>query len=535
MVLLQLYIKVSEDSPKELQRGELGRGEGDSQTTGAVELLDPHLPSLSQYWLAALKDHAYLSLPPQFSSQLPSAGGTFYSTNVMESVKPYYEANWPSLLHAAATWLESRGLEETVDSVPSPFPVGSSLLPATDQRHDWFHLILGLAVQALCTPATLDHPLTVLSCLHGLRRLLRSEYSRGELAADCQLAIETLNVLHRLLLTCQSHTVHMIVLEIATLVGNALQHVAISTTAELEEGPERSRFKLEAVIEPGKSCVYGLLEVSACCLLRLVPDLKPKESEVSSLVIAAHHPGSPSQEELNIITQAVSILVTAVSLCTPHACVHILPSVLHLFLYTLKYTATLSHHFQPTSNLQSLRQLCAMLPLLDEHHGGTVRLVLQSALATILGVEEREETEKGSLVDMEEETKLMVVAILLHIAAADICPAPSKLFDGCVKLFKQCLQSTRSKVGDSVLPPLVCTMHCHHTPPPSTSPAPVEGATNMQVSLYNEGICHIHALHPCPGARGGEGGGGGGEGCRGGCGSHTGTGDTAGPHTRTEQ
>ena len=462
--LMQLYIKVSEDSPKELQKGELGRGEGDSQTSGAVELLNPHLPSLSQYWLAALKDHAYLSLPPQFSSQLPSAGGTFYSTNVMESVKPYYEANWPSLLHAAATWLESRGLKETVGSAPSPFPVGSSLLPAADQRHDWFHLILGLAVQALCTPATLDHPLTVLSCLHGLRRLLRSEYSRGELGADCQLAIEMLNVLHRLLLTCQSHTVHTIVLEIATLVGSALQHVA-RTTAELEEGSERSRFKLEAVIEPGKSCVYGLLEVSACCLLRLVPDLKPKESEVSSSVIAAHHPGSPSQEELNIITQAVSILVIAVSLCTPHACVHILPSVLHLFLYTLKYTSTLSHHFQLASNLQSLRQLCAMLPLFDERHGGTVRLVLQSALATILGVEERGETEKGSLVDMEEETKLMVVAILLHIAAADICPAPSKLFDGCVKLFKQCLQSTRSKVGDSVLLPLVWTMHHHHTIP----------------------------------------------------------------------
>ena len=460
-LLLQLYIKVSEDSPKELQKGELGGAEGDSQTSGAVELLDPHLPSLSQYWLAALKDHAYLSLPSQFSSQLPSAGGTFYSTNVMESVKPYYEANWPSLLHAAATWLESRGLKETVSSVASPFPVGSSLMPATDPRHDWFHLILGLAVQSLCTPATLDHPLTVLSCLHGLRRLLSSEYSRGELAADCQLAIEMLSVFHRLLLTSQSHTVHVVVLEIATLVGNALQHVA-STKTELEEESEKGRFKLEAVIEPGKSCVYGLLEVSACCLLRLVPDLKPKESQVSSSVITAHHPGSPSKEELSIITRAVSILVTAVSLCTPHACVHILPSVLHMLLSTLKYTSTLSHNFQPTSNLQSLRQLCGMLPLSDEHHGGTVRAVLQSALATVLGVEERAETEKGLLVDMEEETKLMVVAILLHIPTADICPAPSKLFDGCVKLFKQCLQSTRSKVGDGLTRSfllLYCTMY----------------------------------------------------------------------------
>lgn len=100
-----------------------------------------------------------------------------------------------------------------------------------------------------------------------------------------------------------------------------------------------------------------------------------------------------------------------------------------------------------------------MLPLSDEHHGSTVRAVLQSALATVLGVEERGETEKGSLVDMEEETKLMVVAILLHIPTADICPAPSELFDGCVRLFKQCLQSTRSKVGDRLTQSFLRTMH----------------------------------------------------------------------------
>lgn len=429
----------------------------DSQASGAVELLDPHLPSLSQYWLAALKDYAYLSLPSQFGTQLPPAGGTFYSNNTMESVKPYYEANWPSLLHAAAIWLESKGLKESSQQPPvggdpstQPIPFGNSLMPAADVKYEYFHLILGLAVQALCIPATLDHPPTVLSCLHALRRLLRSNYSRGELASDCQLAIEMLNVLHRLLLTCQSHSMHVIVLEIATLVGNALQLAAgIKVEPTTTEGGELelSSFKPESTIEPGKSCAHALLEVSACCLLRLVPALRPGDSEVPSKSSAAmvHHSGSLSKEEHSIIAQSVSILVTAVSLCTPRACIQMLPSVLHMLLSALKYTSLVSP-LQPTSILQSLRQLCTTLPLSDEQYGSGVVGVLQSALATVLGVEDRGAMEKGLLAEMDKETRLLVVAILLHAPAANICPPDSKLFDGCVLLFKHCLQSGKSKV-----------------------------------------------------------------------------------------
>ena len=453
----------------------------DSQASGAVELLDPHLPSLSQYWLAALKDHAYLSLPPQFGTQLPSAGGTFYSNNTMESVKPYYEANWPSLLHAAAIWLESKGLKETSQQAPvggdpsahppegidpsaqppvgidpsaQPIPFGNSLMPAADAKYECFHLILGLAVQALCIPATLDHPPTVLSCLHTLRRLLLSKYSRGELSSDSQLAIEMLNVLHRLLLTCQSHGMHFIVLEIAVLVGDTLL-LAGSTKTELTTGGgelELSSFKLENALEPGKSCAYALLEVSACCLLRLVPDLRPRDSEVpsNSSAVLVRHSGSPSLEEHNIIARSVSILVTAVSLCTPQACIQMLPSVLHMLLSALKYTSLLSS-LQPTSILQSLRLLCTVLPLSDEQYGSGVVSVLQSALATVLGVEEKGAMEKGLLAEMEEETRLLVVAVLLRAPVASICPPASELFDGCVLLFKQCLQSGMSKVRNGSL------------------------------------------------------------------------------------
>lgn len=45
-----------------------------------LSLVASELGSLVQYWLAALRDSALLSLPPEFSSQLPSEGGTYYTS-----------------------------------------------------------------------------------------------------------------------------------------------------------------------------------------------------------------------------------------------------------------------------------------------------------------------------------------------------------------------------------------------------------------------------------------------------------------------
>ena len=56
--------------------------------------LQGELPSLSKYWLAALKDHALLSLPSEFKSQLPFEGGAFYSNDTVESARPHYRATW---------------------------------------------------------------------------------------------------------------------------------------------------------------------------------------------------------------------------------------------------------------------------------------------------------------------------------------------------------------------------------------------------------------------------------------------------------
>ena len=449
-----MYIKVSDDTTRELQLGE----ELPEDQANAAELLDPHLPGLSQYWLAALRDHAYLTLPSKFGPQLPPSGGTFYSNDVMESVKLYYEANWPSLLHAAAIWLDSKGFESEGKSIPpfqQPHTTEGNLLSRhapfngslADVRLDHFHLILGLAVRSLCTPAVLDHPLTVLNCLKALQQLLHSTFARREVSSDSQLTIELLSVLHRLLLTCQSQRMHVLVMDIAALLGSALLESASSGGGSPEQGGDG--FSLEEDVAPGKSCVHALMEVSACCLLRLIPTLRPKEAEPASGV-ASKQPGFPSADELSIVSRAVALLVIASRLCTPQACVQVLPPVLHMLLSALSHASSLRPQPSPTMSaiLQSLKLLSTSLPLSDDQRGPRLVRILQSAVTSILGIGEPDGNEaESSLASMDTETRLLAIAILLSVPAA-ICPPSSSLFDGCVHLFKQCLESGNLKVRE---------------------------------------------------------------------------------------
>lgn len=448
-----------------------------SQSSGAMELLDPHLPGLSQYWLAALKDQAYLSLPPHFVTQLPPSGGTFYSNDVMDCVKPYYQDNWPSLLHAAAMWLASKGfaslekkLSKEGKSLPQPqlIPQGSQMLPPgvpsglvqkTDARHDYFHLVLGLAVQSLCIPATLDEPQTVAHCLRAVKRLFKANFSRELLASDSQLSIEVLSVMHRILLTCQSKAMHTVALEIALLVGEALKQSVESPSpsppAEAESSNDvPTKFTLESNLEPGKSCVYALLEVSACCLLSLVPGLKPKDpaGTTPTSAVAAQPPRPLTSDENIVISHAIKVLVLAASLCAPDAIVQCLPSVLHLLLSAVQYTSKQASQLPAASlsvasGLQNLKQLVSALPLSHKEQGGCLLDILQSALASVLGVGVADMGDgSGDYSDMDAETRLLVMAVLVLSPAEGVCPPGSALFTSSVELCKTCLQSEQSKV-----------------------------------------------------------------------------------------
>jgi len=467
--------------------------EPQSSASGTSELLDPHLPSLSKFWLAALKDKACLFLPLELQDQLPQPRrGMFYSIDVMDEVKQYYEANWSSLLLAAAIWLQERGfvkdgeekdesaeLGVTPASLPVPLlPDSASSVPATstsdspkpsttsNPRQDKFHLLLGLAVQSLCTPATLDQTHVLSNCLRTLRELLGSTVAQEVLTSDCRVGMELLGVMHRLLLTCSSFSIHTTAMQVAGMIGDILVKAASSfktsedTSSALEskddaEVSKDDRIRPEASIEPGKSCAYAVLQVAACSLLRLVPSLRNSSPLGSQHTLLSSQP--PKSEELIVILHSVRVLDGVIGMCDPEGTLAVLPPVLHLLLSTLAYMCALEKSTNlatvvseiTASGMQSLGQICAVLPLSDAQVGEQLTTIVQSALVSVLGKHAAHvpgAKEEAELAKIDDGTRLLIAAVLLLRTSEDICPAPSNLFDGCILLFKHCLSSSDVKV-----------------------------------------------------------------------------------------
>ncbi|PIO54526.1 hypothetical protein TELCIR_24110, partial [Teladorsagia circumcincta] len=84
----EVYVTaIAQETDTNENRKETGDDE-DINVLGASEsllsLVRPELDSLVCYWLAALRDSALLSLPAQFSDQMPSSGGAFYKAESAE-------------------------------------------------------------------------------------------------------------------------------------------------------------------------------------------------------------------------------------------------------------------------------------------------------------------------------------------------------------------------------------------------------------------------------------------------------------------
>lgn len=114
-------------------------GDGEDEAEGLSSLVAAELPSLSKHWLAALKDHALLSLGPEFKSQLPYEGGAFYTQDTIELARPHYRQAWPPILHAASVWLARGGGFDNVSNEKTELDVTGSanigLGPANATRY----------------------------------------------------------------------------------------------------------------------------------------------------------------------------------------------------------------------------------------------------------------------------------------------------------------------------------------------------------------------------------------------------------------
>uniref|UniRef100_A0A8C1ICG2 HEAT repeat-containing protein 5A n=1 Tax=Cyprinus carpio TaxID=7962 RepID=A0A8C1ICG2_CYPCA len=428
------------------------QGSRQRERAGLLKLVQTDLATLSRLWLAALQDHGLLTLPSQYSSQLPSTGGSFYTAETVEQARPHYSSAWATILHATALWLNSTGFI-MVDEGPAnlsrpvtPTSMGqstslSSVKSPEDVSTDRLHLILGISVEFLCSPHSGDQMENISSCLQALQALLEVPWPRSKVGNDQALSVELLSVLHRLIVTRESPSIQLAVLELVRqIVCAAQEHVKEKRhSAEVDDGaaeketvPEFGEGRDTGGLVPGKSLVFGALELCLCMLVRKLPQLSPKLA------------GSPtgrggqtcflSKTDCRLVTSALAILSELPSICSPEGSVSVLPTVLYLLLGVLREAVKGSVGAESgqlvPGILQALRTvLTSPMSRAEKSHGAWTEL-LRCALHTLL--------ESWHTVD--EVTMLTSLTIFLLYASAEVT-AVEPLQTRCIQAFRASLES----------------------------------------------------------------------------------------------
>ncbi|XP_063929374.1 HEAT repeat-containing protein 5B isoform X4 [Zophobas morio] len=422
-----------------------------------LTLVQPELVSLSRHWLAALKDHALLSLPAEFASQLPHDGGAFYTNDTMESSRPHYMASWPPILHAAALWLNSGGFDKLCSERDNNDNANNN---AVDSCGDKFHLLFGICMEALCSPRSIEPLESIITCLKALYTLLDSTYARELILVDNSLGIELCNVLHRLILTRDNHTCQLLCMEVLKQVIKAAQeklekekknklneissnNQQESSTADIDllgEGGECGD------ILPGKSLVFSVLEVCLCLLVRQLPSLSPSPN--STIVNSLRIMQTPD-ESGRLIAASLSCMENLHKLCSPQGAISILPTVLYLTTGVIKEMATknindvtiLANNASVQAALHCLKILATDRYCNDPRSCDTWQKLLQSALAKIIDLAKTGSDETK----LDEVTMMLAIAVFVLHAPSRVVTAPNLQYP-CINHFRQCLQNSNSTV-----------------------------------------------------------------------------------------
>ncbi|XP_018322639.1 HEAT repeat-containing protein 5B isoform X2 [Agrilus planipennis] len=431
-----------------------------------LALVQPELVNLSQHWLAALRDHALLSLPAEFGSQLPHDGGAFYTNDTMESSRPHYAATWPSILHAAALWLNAGGYE-TLQNPPTSTNDNENINndnannnQSLDSGSDKFHLLFGICMEALCSPRSVEPLESIITCLQALYTLLDSPWARNLLMVDRTLGIELCNVLHRLLLTRDNHSAQLLCMLVLKQVIRAAQEDLDQQKSErLQENPTNDNESNTTIsidllgeggdtgeIIPGKSLVFAVLEVCLCLLVRHLPALSPNPNSTIVTTLKVTH---PTEDASRLIAAAFSSLEVLQKLCSPKGAVSVLPTVLFLTTGVIKEVATknvndntiLANSASVQSALHCLKTLTTDLYCTNPISNESWQKLLQSALAKIIDLAKTGSDENK----LDEVTIMMAIAVFVLHAPSSVVTAPNLLYP-CINHFRQCFQNSNVNV-----------------------------------------------------------------------------------------
>ncbi|XP_013165823.1 PREDICTED: HEAT repeat-containing protein 5B [Papilio xuthus] len=432
-------------------------GEFESKGESLLKLVEPELESLGENWLAALKDHALLSLPPEFASQLPHGGGAFYSAETAEASRAHYVRAWPSLLYAAALRYnanfrdippaktdDNQNTDSTMDNRSTKTENGNfEFFEPVDER---FHLLFGICMEALCAQRDMNNN-DIVSVLLALVTLLDAPENRARLLKDRALAIELCQIIHRTGLTQESIEALLLAADVLQLViEGAKEQLHANMQAKIKElAPNASEGNIpQSVLEvvhtlgeggptgdlpPTKSVVFACLEACVCLLVRRLPALSPLKQEGKVGVIGV--PKGLGVHGDTLLVKSLAAMSELTSLTSPQGALSLLPTILYLATEVLKESK--GEPVVSEAGILLLQQCAeckraALLPDTKERHAQ----LLQSALAKLVESVKTEAAEQR----MEAITGARGMAAVLGRAA----PAPA-LHYPCINHFRQCLDT----------------------------------------------------------------------------------------------
>ncbi|XP_050428188.1 HEAT repeat-containing protein 5B isoform X2 [Adelges cooleyi] len=405
-------------------------GKYESQNDSLLNLIRPELELLSKNWQAALKDHALLLLPCEFNSQLPHEGGAFYTSSTMDNSRSHYKNAWPPILYALSLWLNSEDFKQTKNTIEK-------------EIQDKFFLIFGLCTEAICNQRTIENLDNFKTCLKSLYTILDSSLARQIMMKNQVLAVETLNIMHKLLLTNDSVEVQQLVMDIVKQIVKAAQEdmdinknkTDVKCT-ELINPKENYCFGdggIDGVIEHEKSIVFATLEVCMCLIVRQIPEMNPTPIVTSTKKLL------PNCINHNIIATTLNIMAQLPSLCSPKGGVQILPIIAYLSTNILKELGESSSESSKlevsvVATLDLFLELCKHPYGYNEITENQWRALLQSTVTKLIDFSKT--GNEGKKID--EITMITVISIFTLHSPPNVMCAQNILYP-CINYCLQCV------------------------------------------------------------------------------------------------
>ena len=213
-----------------------------------LDVLKPHIGTLTPLWLASLREFARLRFEPDISMTLgpPSMSGsldTIYSALNRETLLRFYQESWLKLVDAIASLIEqdSEFVFDALDGKETGSPSTSGQGKGADINYRdepvaFFFVLFGIAFEALATrPGQTDSLATqeqTLEILQALKKILHPSVSGHAIYREAIFS-ETMDLLDRLVLT-EGLDVQGVIVEIARAL--CVAHPSARKKEQAEEG-----------------------------------------------------------------------------------------------------------------------------------------------------------------------------------------------------------------------------------------------------------------------------------------------------------